>query len=119
MHRLAAVLGALLALGAVAGVAHAHTVTADEVVARLDGAAMRTAFDVVSAQRLDGLPRLLIVRVGPGWRDVPAEKRRAVAEEWAKAWQHAVAQGVLSIVDAANGATVVNFDALGRAHLDR
>lgn len=109
-------LGALLALGTVTRIAHAHTVAPDEVVARLDGDAVRAEFDVVSAKRLDGLPRLLIVRVGPGWRDVPADRRRAAAQEWAAAWQHAVAQGVLSIVDAASGDTVVNFDALGRAH---
>ena len=112
-------LGALLALGTVTGVARAHTVTPDEVVARLDGAAVRASYDVVGAKRLDGLPRLLVVRVGPGWREVPADKRRAAAEEWAEDWRHAVAQGVVSIVDAASGDTVVNFDAHGRAHLDR
>lgn len=98
--------------------ARAHTVSADEVVAQLRAPALRAAYDVVDVRRLDGLPRLLLVQVGARWADVPAERRRAAAEEWARTWQHAVPQGIVSVVDG-EGDAVVNFDALGGARLTR
>ena len=107
-----------MALGR-AGGARAHTVAPQEILAQLRAPAVREACGVEDATRLENLPRLLLVRVGSRWRDVPAEKRRAVAEEWARAWEHAVPQGILSIVDASSGDAVVNFDALGNAHLTR
>jgi hypothetical protein len=110
----AVVLGTgLLVLGTAA---RAHTVSADEVVAQLRAPALREAYGIVDVHRLDGLPRLLLVQVGERWRDVPAEQRRAAAEEWAVTWQHAVPQGIVSVVDG-EGDAVVNFDALGGARL--
>ena len=39
------------------------------------------------------------------------ERRRAVAESGARAWAHAVPQGIVSVVDdATTGDAVVNFD---------
>lgn len=108
----------LLVLGAAAG-ARAHTVSPEEILARLRAPAVHEAYDVEDASRLERLPRLLLVRVGPRWRDVPAERRRAVAEDWARSWEHAVPQGIVSIVDARTGDAVVNFDALGNARLMR
>ena len=108
----------VLVLGTVAG-ARAHTVSPDEILARLRAPALREAYDVEDVSRLERLPRLLLVRVGPRWRDVPLEQRRAVAEDWARSWEHAVPQGIVSIVDARSGDAVVNFDALGNAHLER
>ena len=109
----------LIVLAAAAGVARAHTVPPEEILAELRAPAAREAWDVEDASRLDKLPRLLLVRVGARWREVPAERRRAVAEEWARAWAHAVPQGIVSVVDATTGDAVVNFDALGNAHLTR
>ena len=106
----------VLVLGTVAG-ARAHTVSPDEILARLRAPALREAYDVEDVSRLERLPRLLLVRVGPRWRDVPLEQRRAVAEDWARSWEHAVPQGIVSIVDARSGDAVVNFDALGNAHV--
>lgn len=91
----------------------------EEILAQLRAPAAREAYDIEDAGRLENLPRLLLVRVGPRWHDVPAERRRALAEEWSRAWQHAVPQGIVSIVDASSGDAVVNFDALGHAHLTR
>lgn len=105
--------------GTTTSVASAHTVTPDEIVAQLRAPVVREAYDVVDASRLEHLPRLLLVRVGPRWREVPADRRRAVAEQWARAWEHAVPQGIVSIVDASSGDAVVNFDALGNARLSR
>lgn len=106
-------------LGVAAGVASAHTVSPDEIIAQLRTPAAREAFAIEEVRRLDQLPRLLLVRVGARWAEVPAERRRTAAEEWARAWEHSVAQGIVSIVDAQSGDAVVNFDALGHAHLTR
>lgn len=115
---LAAALGTtLLVLGTAAG-AHAHTVVPEEVVAQLRAPELHEAYGVDEVRRLDGLPRLLLVQVGARWHDVPVAQRRAVAEDWARTWQHAVPQGILSVVDAA-GDAVVNFDAFGNARLNR
>jgi hypothetical protein len=105
-------------LGTVAR-ARAHTVSPDEILARLRAPAVREAYDVEEVTRLERQPRLLLVRVGPRWRDVPVEQRRAVAQDWARSWEHAVPQGIVSVVDARRGDAVVNFDALGNAHLVR
>ena len=102
-----------------AGGAGAHTVSPAEILAQLRAPAVREAYGVEDASRLEKLPRLLLVRVGARWHEVPVEKRRAVAEEWARAWEHAVPQGIVSIVDASSGDAVVNFDGLGNAHLTR
>lgn len=104
---------------ATAGGARAHTVSPEEILGQLRAPAVREAYGVEDARRLENLPRLLLVRVGSRWSEVPADKRRAVAEEWARAWEHSVPQGIVSIVDAASGDAVVNFDALGNAHLTR
>lgn len=97
----------------------AHSVAPEAVLAELRSDAAREELGIVDASRLDRAPRLLIVRVGAQWHDLRAESRRGAAERWGRAWQHAVPQGVVSIVDATSGAAVVNFDALGRAHLSR
>lgn len=119
MRALSVVLCTIAVVYGTTGAAGAHTVPPEEILAQLRAPAAREAYGVEEASRLDKLPRLLLVRVGPGWRDVPPERRRAVAEEWARAWEHAVPQGVVSILDASTGDAVVNFDALGHAHLSR
>ncbi|HEY8517612.1 MAG TPA: hypothetical protein VIS07_19040 [Candidatus Binatia bacterium] len=108
---------ATLGLGLVlaAAVAGAHQLSADDVIARLRAPAAREAYDVVDVERHPGLPRMLLVRVGERWRTLPAERRREAAEDWLRAWRHAVAQGVVSILDVQTGRAVVNFDARGNA----
>jgi hypothetical protein len=112
-------LAAGLVLLAMPQAARAHTISPDEIMARLRTPAAREAFGIEDVSRLEGLPRLLVVRVGPRWREVPAEKRRAVAEDWGRAWEHSVPQGIVSIVDAASGDSLVNFDGRGHALLAR
>lgn len=104
---------------AFATLGHAHAVSPDEIVARLSAPAAREAFGIEEVSRLAGLPRLLLVRVGPRWGELAAERRRAAAEDWARAWEHSVPQGIVSIVDATSGHAVVNFDGHGRAQLAR
>jgi hypothetical protein len=117
---------AAIALAALIGVLcaapdapQAHTITTDEVLARLRAPANKAAFAIEDAAPLEGLPRLLVIRVGAGWSSVSVERRRAAAEGWRRAWQHAIDQGIVSIVDARTGKTVVHFDPQGRAQLAR
>jgi len=97
--------------------AGAHTLAPEEIIAQLRTPATREAYGIVEVARLDGLPRLLLVRVGPRWREVPALQRQEVAENWVTTWRHSVPDGIVSIVDAGSGDSLVNFDALGHAHL--
>jgi hypothetical protein len=109
----------LCLLLAFAALGHAHAVSPDEIVARLSAPAAREAYGIEEVSRLAGLPRMLLVRVGPRWGTLPAERRRAAAEDWGRAWEHSVPQGIVSIVDATSGRAVVNFDGQGRAQLAR
>jgi len=114
-RRVIVALAAVLATAASA--AHAHQMSPDDVIARLRTAAARAQYDVIAVERHAELPRLLLVRVGPRWRDVPAGRRREAAEDWRQGWRHSVPQGIVSIVDAADGHAVVNFDGRGNALL--
>ncbi len=107
---------ACLLLGLATSV-RAHVIAPEDVVARLRAPAGREAYGIEEVSRLPGLPRLLLVRVGARWREVPIDRRRTVAEDWARSWEHSVPQGVLSIVDASSGDAVVNFDGQGNAHV--
>ena len=93
--------------------AGAHTPSPDAIVARLGGETARRDAGVESAARDARLPRLLVVRVGPAWTALPAERRAALAAAWWQAWRHAVPQGVVAILDAATGRSVVSFAADG------
>jgi hypothetical protein len=106
---------ALLALAA--GVARAHWDTPADVVAALDAPVMHHAYDVVHAARDAALPRLLVVRVGPGWRTLSDDARRRAADDWLALWRHAVPQGIVGVLDDATGRPVVNYDAAGNARL--
>jgi hypothetical protein len=110
-----AALAVALLLGAPAA-SLAHWVSPDDVVAGLRDPATRRAFGVVDVSRDARLPRLLVVKVGPGWDGVDPELRRQAAEAWHELWREAAPAGVLAIVDA-GGRSLVGFDALGRARL--
>jgi hypothetical protein len=96
--------------------AAAHHVTPDEVIQSLTNTGARKTFDITDVERSPEMPRLLIVRVGPGWTHVYPTRRVIAAEEWYQLWRDAVPNGVLGIVDAAER-PLVNFDPDGRATL--
>jgi hypothetical protein len=95
---------------ATAPVAAAHTLAPEVVIARIAGTAT-----VEAAARDATTPRLLVVRVGPGWERLGPTERLALAEEWHRHWRDAVPQGIVAVLDAGSGRPVVNFDGAGRA----
>lgn len=111
---------ALISAAVLAGLvttAHAHSLSAAQVMARLRAADMVEAFDVVSVERKADLERLLLVRVGPGWQRADPALRREVAQKWLHMWKAATANGIVAVLDADSEASLVGFDAQGRATL--
>jgi len=102
---------------AAAAVARAHWDSPEAVAAALEAPVMRNAYDVVHAARDAAVPRLLVVRVGAGWRSLPDDARRRAADDWLALWRHAVPQGIVGVLDDATGHAVVNYDAVGNARL--
>ena len=98
------------------GTAGAHHVTPEEVIQSLINTGARQKFDITAAERSAHQPRLLTIRVGPGWTGVYPARRVVAAEEWYQLWRDAVPDGVLAIVDAAERPLVI-FDPDGRATL--
>lgn len=94
-----------------------HWERAEDVIAELRSPKVRSTFDIVEVARHEGVPRLLVIRVGQGWHDVAPPTRRTNAEQWMTRWRHAVPQGIVAIVDNTTGDSVVNFDAHGHAIL--
>jgi hypothetical protein len=115
--------GALAAIAACAGLAAhtpsvaAHWQTAEDVVEELRAPAYREQFDVTRVDRHPDLERLLVIRVGPGWRRVAAATRRKAAASWLSRWRHAVPQGIVAVLDASSDRSLVNFDSDGHAAL--
>lgn len=99
------------------GVARAHTLTAGQVIARVGAADSVEAFGVVSVERSADLDRLLIVRVGKGWQEADPELRRTVSEKWLHMWRAATRNGVVAVINATGGTSLVGYDADGRATL--
>ncbi len=98
-----------------AGGAHAHRLKPEQVVAQLQADHVRRAYAITSVTRDSALPRLLVIRVGRGWQDVP--RRDAVAEQWLRLWREAVHDGIVAVLDDASDQPLVNFDARGNAVL--
>jgi hypothetical protein len=107
-------LACLLVAVAFVGSGAGHWPRPDEVAERIRSATDRGVVDV---RRDEAVARLLMVRVGPRWAELPAAERAALAEAWRREWREAVPNGLLGVVDAENGAAVVNFDAAGRARV--
>ena len=97
--------------------ATAHWVQPEEIIRRLDSGETRKAFGIEEVKRDPSLPRLLVVRVGPGWSDVAAAQRIEAAEEWNHMWRSSVPSGILAILDAHSDKALVNFDTKGNAVL--
>ena len=99
--------------------ASAHWLAPDEIVSGLANDAHLRDHIGVTGVRIDRkLPRLLIVSVQhKRWERAPQADRIKLAEEWLATWRHSVPEGVVAILDAATGESVVNFDAFGQARL--
>jgi hypothetical protein len=98
-----------IALTLAAARAGAHSLAPDEVVAAVAEPAARVAMGVERAT-IDGKnPRVLLIRVGPGWFGLPADARVTAAEEWRSSWRSATPQGVVAVLDAGTSEPVVRF----------
>jgi alkylhydroperoxidase family enzyme len=95
----------------------AHTLSPEAIVAEIGGEAARREAGVASAARDARLPRLLVVRVTPTWGALSAERRAALAAAWWTAWRHAVPQGIVAILDAADDRSLVSFAVDGTPRL--
>jgi hypothetical protein len=115
--RVAAAAVAVLATVVLAARSLAHSPSPADVIQRLQTDAARDELGIVAVSRHPDIARLLVIRVGERWHEVPADRRRQVAEQWAAAWRHAVAQGIVAVVDASTERSLVNFDSEGRAIL--
>ncbi len=89
--------------------AAAHWVTPEEMVAELNTATARDALGIERAVCDTKTPRLLVVRVGDHWYDLPPAVRRTQAADWAEHWRQNVPQGVVSVLDAKTEKPVVRF----------
>jgi hypothetical protein len=106
-----------LVLGVLVTATGAHWLAADDVMRELRAPVNRERFDVTRVDRHAGLDRLLVIRVGPGWRRAAPAARREAAEFWLARWRHAVPQGIVAVLDTSTDKSLVNFDAKGRATL--
>jgi hypothetical protein len=100
-----------------AAAAPAHWVQPADVVARLQSPELRSRFGIVSVEPNPKLPRLVLIRVGPKWHEVPVAQRIGAAEQWQHLWRDSTPGGVVAILEAASDAPLVNFDAEGHATL--
>ncbi len=98
-----------LLIGALARSAGAHTISAEEVLTRLNDAKEKEKTGVVRARADPKLPRLLLVEVGERWYGIDRAVRQKLAKEWLGLWRHAVATGVVSVLDEKSSEPVVKF----------
>jgi hypothetical protein len=99
-------------LAAVAG--SAHQIPPADVVARLNSPEVRQHLGVERAEQDAKQPRLLVVRVGPHWYELPVEGRRTRAVEWLATWRVSVPGGIVAVLDAGTDVPVVDYGAEGR-----
>jgi len=105
-----AVLAMLVAL---AGGAAAHETRPEDILADLNSGQSRTTRGVEGAERSPSNPRVLVIRVGRGWYDLPPDSRRNLARLWLADWRKSVAQGIIAVLDARTDEPVVQFGAGG------
>lgn len=92
-----------------AAVAGAHTASPETVIAEA-----AKAKGVTRAARDETNPRVLVIRVGEEWFQLPEETRREQASRWRDEWRDSVEQGVVAVLDARTEAPVVRFGAGGK-----
>jgi hypothetical protein len=117
-HRAAAVAAAIGCL-LTAAAAGAHSVQPRDVLAKLQSPGLRARFDIVSVAPDAKLARLVLIRVGPKWHDVPVDQRINAAEQWQHLWRDSMPGGIVAIIDAARDTPLVNFDTAGHATLKK
>ena len=118
-RRCHAALGAAFLLSLLPVAALGHWLKPEEILAGLrQDPRLRQSVGLVDARIDPALPRLLVIKVKrEPWDQIPPEKRLALAQDWYDTWRHNVDEGIVAILDAANDASLVEFDGLGRAHL--
>ena len=92
-----------------AGVASAHWMSPDEVVAQVGAPSSREALGVEGATHDQNNARLLSLRVGPDWYALPRAKRAKQAREWLDRWHRSVERGIVAILDAKTDKPVVRY----------
>ena len=96
-----------------------HTIPKEEIVAYLNSQEVREASGIERAAQDEKLPRLLVVEVGERWFKLSEQERREYAKKWHAAWRHAVANGVVSIIEKQTGDAVVSYRPDGRVELTK
>lgn len=89
--------------------AAAHWVSPESIVAGVNADETRRRWGVETAERDAKTPRLLVIRVGPGWYARSVPDRTAQAAAWYDFWHHNVPRGIVSILDAKSETPVVQF----------
>jgi hypothetical protein len=97
-----------LALG-LARPAPAHSPTPASMLDALNAPETRAALGVQRAEQDARNPRILIVRVAPRWFELPPADRLLQARIWRDDWRHAVAQGVVAVLDGRTDLPVVGY----------
>jgi hypothetical protein len=87
----------------------AHWEEPDAIVADLNTDTTRRTVGVEQAIRDPNAPRLLVIRVGERWNELPEPTRIAQATAWLERWRHNVAQGIVAILDARSDRPVIRF----------
>ncbi len=111
----AALLGSVLLGAAVA--AGAHSPGPGDAIAEIRGGEAHEPVGLRAVARSPELPRMLVVRVGPGWESASAARRREVATRWRATWRRVEPNGIVAVVDDESLESRVSYDRQGRAHL--
>jgi len=119
-RRRCAALGAALLLSLLGpALARAHWIKPEEIIAGIkQDDNLRRNLGVVDARADPRMPRMLVIEIRrDAWDEVAADKRLGVAGLWYETWRHNVDQGIVAIVDAKTGQSLVHFDPAGRPQL--
>jgi len=94
----------------------AHALDPTRAAAEIAAGPVAAELGVVAARPHPGLPRLLHIEVDERWRAAAAERRLRAAETWRALWRESTPGGLIAVTGA-DGASLVGFDATGRAAL--
>lgn len=96
-----------------AGPTAAHQESPEILIEDLASPKSREANGIEKVERDPHQPRLLVVRVGGGWKKLPVEVRRNRATEWSTRWRRAVPEGITAVLEAGSDRPIVRFGAHG------